>query len=142
VIATNNRFSGPPGLTIAEQTRGNILLKNWEQDITLSKEQAQKVANSLEEAVNNINGEQLGIEIGADTEALRQINIDRISLDIKEENPCVHDCLYWLGVYVYTTLITRTTCINLDISKREMENGNTKAQVKLEKDSNYYKLSI
>jgi hypothetical protein len=61
VIATNNRFSGPPGLTIAEQTRGNILLKNWEQDITLSKEQAQKVANSLEEAVNNINGEQLGI---------------------------------------------------------------------------------
>jgi hypothetical protein len=77
VIATNNRFSGHPGLTIAEQTRGNILLKNWEQDITLSKEQAQKVANSLEEAVNNINGEQLGIEIGTDTEALRQINIDR-----------------------------------------------------------------
>jgi hypothetical protein len=41
VIATNNRFSaGSPGLTIAEQTRGNILLKNWEHDITLSKEQA------------------------------------------------------------------------------------------------------
>jgi hypothetical protein len=57
VIATNNRFAGPPGITIAEQTRGNILLKNWEQDITLSKEQAQKVANSLEEAVNNINGD-------------------------------------------------------------------------------------
>jgi hypothetical protein len=52
------------------------LLKNWEQDITLSKEQAQKVTDSLEEAVNNINGEQLGIEIGGDTEALRQINID------------------------------------------------------------------
>jgi len=30
IVATNNRFSGPPGLTIAEQTRGNILLKNWE----------------------------------------------------------------------------------------------------------------
>jgi hypothetical protein len=86
VIATNNRFSGPPGLTIVEQTRGNILLKNWEQDITLSKEQAQKVTNLLEEAINNINGEQIGIEIGDDTEALRQINIDRISLDIKEEN--------------------------------------------------------
>jgi hypothetical protein len=86
VIATNNRFSGPPGLTIAEQTRGNILLKNWEQDITLSKEQAQKVTNLLEEAINNINGEQIGIEIGGDTEALRQINIDQISLDIKEEN--------------------------------------------------------
>ena len=86
VIATNNRFSGPPGLTIAKQTRGNILLKNWEQDITLSKEQAQKVTNLLEEAYNAINGEQLGMEIGGDTEALRQINIDRISLDIKEEN--------------------------------------------------------
>jgi hypothetical protein len=87
VIATNNRFlAGSPRLTIAEQTRGNILLKNWERDITLSKEQAQKVTNSLEEVVNNINGELLGIEIGGDTEALRQINIDRISLDIKEEN--------------------------------------------------------
>jgi hypothetical protein len=86
VIVTNNRFSGPPRLTIAKQTKGNILLKNWEQDITLSKEQAQKVTNSLEEAVNNINGEQLGIEIGGNTEALRQINIDRISLNIKEEN--------------------------------------------------------
>ena len=87
VIATNNKFSvAAPGLTIAEQTRGNILLKNWEHDITLSKEQAQKVMNSLEEVVNNINGEQLGIDIGGNTEALRQINIDRISLNIKEEN--------------------------------------------------------
>jgi hypothetical protein len=47
------------------------LLKNWEQDITLSKEQAQKVTSLLEEAINNINGEQIGIEIGNDTEALR-----------------------------------------------------------------------
>jgi hypothetical protein len=46
VIATNNRFSaGSPGLTIAEQTRGNILLKDWEHNIALSKEQAQKVTN-------------------------------------------------------------------------------------------------
>jgi hypothetical protein len=41
VITTNNRFSaGSPGLTIAEQTRGNILLKDWEHNITLSKEQS------------------------------------------------------------------------------------------------------
>jgi hypothetical protein len=87
VIATNNRFSaGSPGLTIAEQTRGNILLKNWEHDITLSKEQAQKVTNSLEEAFNAINGELLGMESGGDTETLRQMNIDRISLDMKEKN--------------------------------------------------------
>jgi hypothetical protein len=86
VIATNNRFSGPPGLTIAEQTRGNILLKNWEHDITLSKEQAQKVTNSLAEACKAINGGLLGMEIGGDTEALRQMNIDQISLDMKEKN--------------------------------------------------------
>jgi hypothetical protein len=86
VIATNNRFSGPPGLTIAEQTRGNILLQNWEHDITLSKEQTQKVTNLLAEACNAINGELLGMEIGGDTEALRQMNIDQVSLDMKEKN--------------------------------------------------------
>jgi hypothetical protein len=87
VIATNNRFSaGAPGLTIAEQTRGNILLKNWEHDITLSKEQAQKVTNSLEETFKAINGELLGMESGGDTETLRQMNIERISLDMKEKN--------------------------------------------------------
>jgi hypothetical protein len=87
VIATNNRFSaGTPGLSIAEQTRGNILLKNWEHDIALSKEQAQKVTNSLEEIFKNINAELLGMENGGDTETLRQINMERISLDIKEKN--------------------------------------------------------
>jgi outer membrane biosynthesis protein TonB len=87
VIATNNRFStGTPGLSVAEQTRGNILLKNWEHDIALSKEQAQKVTNSLEEIFKNINAELLGMENGGDTETLRQINMERISLDIKEKN--------------------------------------------------------
>jgi hypothetical protein len=87
VIATNNRFSaGSPGLTIAKQTRGNILLKNWEHDITLSKEQAQKLTNSLEETFKAINGELLGMESGGDIEMLRQMNIERISLDMKEKN--------------------------------------------------------
>jgi hypothetical protein len=87
VIATNNIFSiGSPRLTIVEQTRGTILLKNWEHDITLSKEQAQKVTNSLEESFNAINGELLGMESGGDSETLRQMNIDQISLDMKEKN--------------------------------------------------------
>jgi hypothetical protein len=87
VVATNNRFtSGTPGLSIAEQTRGNILLKNWEHDIALSKEQAQKVTNSLEETFKNISTELLGMKNGGDTEMLRQINMERISLDIKEKN--------------------------------------------------------
>jgi hypothetical protein len=87
VIATNNRFStDSPGLTIAEQTRGNILLKDWEHNITLSKEQAQKVTNSLQEAFNAIDGELLGMENGGDSETLRQMNVDQISLDLKEKN--------------------------------------------------------
>jgi hypothetical protein len=67
VIATNNRVSaGSPGLTLPEQTRGNILLKDWEHNISLGKEQAQKVTNSLEEAFNSIEGELLGMDSGGD----------------------------------------------------------------------------
>ena len=87
VIATNNRVSaGSPGLTISEQTRGNILLKDWEHNISLSKEQAQKVTNSLEEAFNVIDGELLGMESGGDTETLMQMNVEHISLDLKEKD--------------------------------------------------------
>jgi hypothetical protein len=44
------------------------------------------VTNSLAETCNAINGELLGMEIGGDTGALRQMNIDRISLDMKDKN--------------------------------------------------------
>ena len=62
------------------------MLKNWEHDIDLSKEQAQKVITSLEGTFKNINVELLGMEIGEDTEALRQIDMEQVSLDIKEKN--------------------------------------------------------
>jgi hypothetical protein len=62
------------------------LLNNWEHDITLSKEHSQKVANSLKEAFNAINGELLGMESGGDIETLRQMNIEQISLDMKGKN--------------------------------------------------------
>jgi hypothetical protein len=79
-------LAGTPGLSIAEQTRGNILLKNWEHDIALSKEQAQKVVNSLEENFKIINTKLIGMKSGGDTETLRQINMEQISLDMKEKN--------------------------------------------------------
>ena len=57
VIATNNRVSaGTPRLTILEQTRGNIMLKEWEHNIAEGKQQALKITNSLEEALNSIDG--------------------------------------------------------------------------------------
>jgi hypothetical protein len=84
VIATNNRVSaGAPGLAIPEQTSGNILLKDWEHNIALGKEQAQKVTHSLEEAFNSIDGELLNIDSRGNVEALMQINVEQISLDLK-----------------------------------------------------------
>jgi hypothetical protein len=86
VIATNNRVSvGTPRFTISEQTRGNILLKEWEHNIAMGKEQAQKVTNSLEEAFNSIDGELLGIDSGGNAEALMQMNVEQISLDLKDK---------------------------------------------------------
>jgi hypothetical protein len=77
VIAMNNRVSeGAPRLTISEQTRGNILLKEWEHNITKGKQQAQKITNSLEEAFNSIDGELLGIDSGGDVETLMQMNVE------------------------------------------------------------------
>jgi hypothetical protein len=86
VIATNDRIStGSPGLALPEQTRGNILLKDWEHNIALGKEQAQKVTNSLEEAFNSIEGKLLGMDTGGDAETLIQMNVEQISLDLKEK---------------------------------------------------------
>jgi hypothetical protein len=87
VIATNNRFSADvPGLSIPEQTRGNILLKDWEHNISLGKEQVQKVTHSLEEAFNSIDGELLYIDSRGDAEALMQINVQQISFELKEND--------------------------------------------------------
>jgi hypothetical protein len=86
VIATNNRVSaGALRLTISEQTRGNIMLKEWEHNIAEGKQQAQKITNSLEEAFNSIDGELLGIDSGGDAETLMQMNVEQISLDLKEK---------------------------------------------------------
>jgi hypothetical protein len=49
VIATNNKDSrSTPRFSILEQTRGNILLKEWEHNISQGKLQAKRVMNSLE----------------------------------------------------------------------------------------------
>ena len=71
VIATNNRDSGStPRFTISEQTRGNILLKEWEHSISEGKLQAKRVMKSLEEAFSSIDGNLLGIDSGGNAETL------------------------------------------------------------------------
>jgi hypothetical protein len=71
VIATNNKVSeSTPRFTISEQTRGNILLKEWEHNITEGKQQAKKITNSLEEAFSSIDDYLLGIDSGGNSETL------------------------------------------------------------------------
>jgi hypothetical protein len=86
VIATNNRVSeSTPRFTISEQTRGNILLKEWEHNIVEGKQQAKKITNSLEEAFSSIDDDLLGIDSGGNAETLVQMNVEKISLDLKEK---------------------------------------------------------
>lgn len=83
----NNRSStGSPGLAIPEQSRDNILLKDWEHNISLGKEQTQKVTNSLEESFNSIDGELLCMDSGDNAETLIQMNIEQISLGLKDKD--------------------------------------------------------
>jgi hypothetical protein len=86
VIATNNRDSGStPRFTISEQTIGNILLKEWEHNISEGKLQAKRVTKSLEEDFSSIDGNLLGIDSGGNAEALIQMNMEKISLDLNEK---------------------------------------------------------
>jgi hypothetical protein len=59
--------------------------KEWEHNITEGKQQAQKITNSLEEAFNSIDSELLGIDSGCDAVMLIQMNVENISLDLKDK---------------------------------------------------------
>jgi hypothetical protein len=45
--------------------------------------QAKRVTNSLEKAFSSIDGNLLGIDSGGNAEALIQMNMEKISLDLK-----------------------------------------------------------
>jgi hypothetical protein len=88
VIATTNRKSTNSfEFSISEQTRGNILLKEWERSISGGKLQAKRIRKSWEEAFSSIDGDLLGIDSESNVETLNQMNIEKFSLDIngKEE---------------------------------------------------------
>jgi hypothetical protein len=74
-----------PRFSISEQTRGNILLKEWEHSISEGKLQAKRVTKSLEEVFGSIDGNLLGIDSEGNVEALSQMNIAKISLDLNEK---------------------------------------------------------
>ena len=86
VIATTNREStNSSEFSISKQTRGNILLKEWECSISEGKLQAKKVRKSCEEAFGSIDGNLLGTDSESNAETLIQMNIVKLSLDINEK---------------------------------------------------------
>jgi hypothetical protein len=61
IIATTRRETGSSSsFPIPEQTRGNILLKEWERNISEGKQQAKEVRKSCEETFGLLNGIWLG----------------------------------------------------------------------------------
>jgi hypothetical protein len=86
VIATTKmEASSSSRLSILEQTRGNILLKAWEHNISEGRQRAKEVRNSCEEIFNLIDRRLLNLDGGNITEALGQINIVKHLLAIKED---------------------------------------------------------
>jgi hypothetical protein len=71
-------------LSVAEQTRGNILLKVWEQNISESKGRANEVKNFCEETFSLISKGLLDLDKESSARTLGKINIAKHLLDIKE----------------------------------------------------------
>jgi hypothetical protein len=85
VIATVKiEMVGNSKLSITEQTRGNILLKVWEHNITKSKGRANEVMNSCEEKFTLINKSLLDLDKEGSVGRLGKINIVEHLLDVKE----------------------------------------------------------
>jgi hypothetical protein len=85
VIAMTKKEMGSSfRLSIPEQTRGNILLKAWERDISEGRQQAREVRNSCEETFSFVDGSLLGLDSESHTRTLGQIDIAKHLLYIKE----------------------------------------------------------
>ena len=69
---------------IAEQTKGNILLKEWERNISEGRQQAKEVRKYCEETFGFLDGSWLGFNGESRTEILGRINTAKSLLNIKE----------------------------------------------------------
>jgi hypothetical protein len=71
-------------LSIREQTRGNILLKAWEHNLSENRKMAKEVRDSCEETFGLINKKLLDLDKENSSGTLGKINIVKHLLDIKE----------------------------------------------------------
>jgi hypothetical protein len=72
-----------PRLTIAEQIRGDMILKSWEANIAESKIMAKEIKEGCEEVFDSLSKESLGLGKDDCSEILGQINIVKPQIDIK-----------------------------------------------------------
>ena len=72
-----------PRLSVAEQVRGDIILKTWEVNITESKRLAKEIKEACEEVFHSLNKKSLGLGKDDCSEVLGQIDIVKHQLDIK-----------------------------------------------------------
>jgi hypothetical protein len=85
VIATMKKeMVSSSRLSIPEKTRGNILLKAWERNISENRERAKEMRNSCEETFGLINESLLDLDRESSAGTLGQIDIAKHLLDIKE----------------------------------------------------------
>jgi hypothetical protein len=84
VATTKEGMVGSARLSIPEKTRGNILLKVWENNISERRERAKKMKNYCEETFSLINKKLLNLDKEDSTKTLGKINIAKHLLDIKE----------------------------------------------------------
>jgi hypothetical protein len=71
-------------LSIPEKTRGNILLKAWERNISESRERAKEMRNSCEETFGLINESLSDLDRESSAGTLGHIDIAKHLLNIKE----------------------------------------------------------
>jgi hypothetical protein len=85
VIATTKKEMGSSSkISIVEQTRGNILLKAWERNISESRERAKEVRKFCEETLGVIDEILLGLDSESSIGTLGQVDIAKHLLNIKE----------------------------------------------------------
>jgi hypothetical protein len=85
IIATMKKeISSSSNFPISEQNRGNILLKEWEQNISKGRQEAKEIRKSCEETFSLLNGMWLGFDGESSIEILGQINTVKYLLNIKE----------------------------------------------------------
>jgi hypothetical protein len=71
-------------LSILEKTRGNILLKAWEHNISERRKRAKEMRDDCEETFSLINKKLLDLDKEGSAGTLGKINLAKHLLDIKE----------------------------------------------------------